>query len=485
MHRINFLFLVTSVVIYLDGFTSDVNTKFIILNGLLLIYTFYYIAKTFRQKKNFLDPLILSLIINQLVFFGGLTSFFLIDDWRFIPGHSASLVSWHPTYLVKYILLLNIGTIFMIYGYHSKLGIKASRANYARIINSQITKINPSKLTLIAIAVVGVITKLYLMELGLFGRLLSEDHTVFGETQSFLASQLAPLNHISMIAFVFVCYRYFNKVKGYSLLFYLLIGSEIFFAFIDGSRKPILELYILLFLIFYFVKKKVNFNILALGLITIYLAFTIVLEFKFYVLNNKISKIEPITLITNFIKYRAVYEDLIQEKIYEKVESNISYRINFVTQATSALVHADHDGIGANDPDFLLGVLLVPFDVVVPKSIQGTAAVNWGDWFRFSVLHRGHDYTTYSIPFTPLGYLYFLGGSFAVFFGFFIYGILLRSIILLPQAGFIGFLFFLLLLTCVGMFETAIPQSLIRYLRYLFILPFVFKFGRQFFIKSN
>ncbi|WP_258102292.1 O-antigen polymerase [Marinoscillum pacificum] len=484
--RINILFLSISVIIYLisDSFITN-DQKYVILLTSLLVYTISSIIAIYKRTEILLDPLILSLIINQLVFLGGFTSFLIIENGIFQPGRSASLIPWNSQYLAKTGMLINIGTICVTYGYYSKLGTKFSNFNTKYLIKSRISKIHLSKKMLIIIAIVGVLIKLYLMKNGLFGRLLNPDYTTYGESASYLASQLAPLNRLSLISFTFVFFRYLKKDKGYTILFLFLVSIELFFAFIEGSRRPILELYVLIFLIYYYVNQRIKISLFLSGFIVLYIAFTLILEFKTFVLDNQISSTDPISLIQKFSNYRELNKNELNETVYENVEKNIYYRINLITQATSAIRHADLNKLDDKDPDFFLTLLLVPIDVVIPKSIQGTTTVNWGDWFRYAVLNRGYYYTTYSIPFSPVGYLYFLGGTLGVIVGFFIYGIMLKSISNLPQISFIGFLLFLLLLTCIGMFETAIPQSLVRYARYMFVLPFFYKFTTELLRKKQ
>ena len=86
------------------------------------------------------------------------------------------------------------------------------------------------------------------------------------------------------------------------------------------------------------------------------------------------------------------------------------------------------------------------------------------------MLNRGTTTEKYNIAFSPIAFLFFSGGYIFVFLGFFFYGILLKSIHNLPQLGFTGFIFFILIGSSIFQFKTNIPASLVTFFRFIIFL---------------
>jgi hypothetical protein len=473
----SYLFLTFSFV--LNALSTSVNpyTLYFYLNISLLLYVLRSIYMLWKgsNKAILLHPLALSFVFNFLFFGGGLTYFFLIDENYKPASAMLSEIYVDPVYLVKAGFLINISAVCTWWGYHSSLARRLSNYFTRLFSNLGSRQIVPNTFILICLFVLGYAVKIILMDLGLYGRLLDAESVAFGSGTSFLASQTAPLKNLSLIPFVFVCYSYFKHGR-LSWLFYSSSVLEFFFAFLEAARGPVMALFIIMAAIKYYSTRNIDLKWVSFGMLVVYFAFTIVHDFKYYILYSDITRGTPIELVEGFLNHVSLTdEEEEEESLSNTLYLKIFGRMNYVMEMSAAIAYKDEVGLKKSDPAFLEELLSVPIDVVIPRSVQGTVSVSWGDWFRYYVLHRGSLDTTYSIAFSPLAFFYFIGGTIVVIIGFFGYGIILRSIENLFNLGFMGFLLFVLIGATIIIFKTAIPQILVAYLRLLIFAGIISK----------
>lgn len=460
---------------YFDLPVSETQ-KIAILSVALIVYNGIEALALYNSNRTyfFLNPIIIACVVNFIIFQGGITNLLLYSDGEYyldvFDEHLRDNLQW-VTLAMTYTCYANVA---MWLGYKLDIGRKIMQTfiswfRYDRMGSS------PLNIQLIiALAVVGYLLKVYLLSQGLYGRLAEESYRAIGDDISFLHSQTRFLRQFSLLPFTLICISYFktreNRLKWVFLVTLLL---ELFFAFIYGARHPIVVVALIVALTYYYSTQKLNIKIVLPVLVVLYLAFTIVMEFKEFALATTERSVSVVELLQNFMEYRENLDEHTKDVIYGNLYENVVGRLNFVREGAIALKYDHNPGLQPGDPDFVKPLIMVPVDVFVPKFIQGKPKTAWGYWFKEKVVRHGSN-EFYNIAFSAIGYLNFAGGLPVVLLGFFLYGILLRGTYEFLFLGTLGFLIFLALIGSIALLKTAIPSMMVGYLRILLIYPVIF-----------
>lgn len=422
-----------------------------------------------------INPIILSCGATFGLALGGISNFLQMKDGSFYFLEVGSKVLPYETFWLKIAMTqVCYGALFTWLGYKSSLGISLSRFVLDKCQMKRFLQPDLALFRLLIITVFAYGIKFYLFAIGLHGRIV--DAKYFSPVTGFKAgSQIRVLGDLSLVTFVFICYLFFtHKSKKYAFLFYSCLILELFFAFLYGARGPFMTPFLIIFVTGYYAIRKISIINFLFIPVALYLAFTIVLEFKTYTLSNSFKRDpSPITTIQNFIKYRESLPQLLYDDIYGNTGEKIKASTNAVANAAMAIRHRDMIGLDDNDPSFIGNILLAPYNAIVPKFLQSKNEFAWGYWFKNKVLKYAIR-LKYSISITPIGFLYFAGGVTGVCVGFFIYGILLRFTYAYLRYGILGFLMFIVLTSLLYNFDSVFSGTLVNVIRYTFIYPIIF-----------
>ena len=454
-----------------------VMTCFYGLSGLLVIYNLIEIEWLYRKHRKyfFLNPILLAVFANFFVFNGGLTNFMLYEDGVYRINHNCHELYDEQEWLVTTMGYTCIAAMVTWFGFKFSAGTQMANIyfktfNYRKILGNNIN-IN----LLIVVAVIGYVAKVYMLSSGMYGRIVDEDLTAIGDNNNYITSQLRYVNSISQLSFViFSVYFFKYKTRKLKWLFIISLVLELFFAFIYGARGPIVVTFLILVFANYYVSKKMSLAWLLPGAIVLYMAFTVILTFKEFILYTGEREYNIVSLLQGFNKYRNNMSDADKERIYGNIYYNMVHLANYVSEAAMAIRYKSTQGLQKGDPSFTGAMIEVPFNVVIPRSVSRTKDVSWGQWFRLTVLNQRSDFITYNIAFSSLGYLYLMGNWLGIIVGFFCYGVLLKFTYRTLDHGLLGFLLFLSLLGAIIVFKTAIPGILTEYIRMTIAFPIIF-----------
>ena len=236
---------------------------------------------------------------------------------------------------------------------------------------------------------VGYLFKLYLLSVGLYGRLdRPRVQCLRARSTNFAHSQTRFLRNFSILPFTLICLQYFkDRTPTLRLYFIITLALEIFFAFIYGARAPIVIITLVVFFTYYYNVRRLKVLAVLPIVGVVVLAFTIVQEFKEFAQATTDSHSSPVELLESFVEFRENMPEKRKAQIYDDVKENIVRRMNFVTELAMALRYAEQ-GLDSDDPNFTEAILMIPVDIVVPKFLQGKAKPSWGYWFKIQVLRR-------------------------------------------------------------------------------------------------
>jgi hypothetical protein len=447
------------------------------LSGLLVIYNLIEIEWLYRKHRKyfFLNPILLAVFANFFIFNGGLTNFMLYEDGAYRINHSCHVLYNEQEWLVTTMGYTCIAAMMTWFGFKFSAGTQMASIffktfNYRKVLGDNIN-IN----LLVGVATIGYLAKVYMLSKGMYGRIVDENLTAVGDNDNYITSQLRYVNSISQLSFViFSVYFFKYKTRKLKWLFIISLVLELFFAFIYGARSPIVITFLIVVFANYYVSKKMSLAWLLPGALVLYMAFTVILQFKEFILYTGEREYDIVSLLEGFNKYRNNMSDVDKERIYGNIYYNMVHRANYVSEASMAIRYKSMQGLGKGDPSFKKAMIEVPFNVVIPRSISKTKDVSWGNWFRLEVLNQRSDSVNYNIAFSSLGYLFLMGNWLGVITGFFCYGVVLKFTYRTLDHGVLGFLLFLSLVGSVIIFKTAIPGVLTEYIRMVFIFPVIF-----------
>ncbi len=446
------------------------KNQFFALSGLLVLYNFFelYSLSKNKQKTNipyFFNPIVLTTIFTFYIFLGGFTNFLLLKD-----GYLFSFDNYfHPDdpWIPKAMALISLSSICMWFGYKTVAGtiiFKNYFALYARYLNYDIS-INK----VLAVFIAAFIIKIMLFQSGQFGyqTLLSEDDANPGRLKTF--------EELSKLVFIVVSFIFFNKkirnIK-YSFLFFVCFILEVFFSLIHGARGPIVTLFLLTFLIQYFHNPKIKLSAVIVGILVLYASFTIVHSYKNFLLSDPRNAGSSVSeLYEGFDKSRKNIE--IDKDLGDLLYYASIGRLNYVNETALAIQYIDKYGLDVDDPPIVKNFFLSPIFAFIPQYfVLGQNPPELGRWFNYKIMGDSYD-TKVSIAFSPVGFLYMVGGTLGVLLGFFGLGVLLKFTFNLLNANTSPALFilYLAMLSKLVLFDTNVGGVLINILRYIFLLP--------------
>lgn len=455
------------------------NFRFYALTSSLLVYNIAELIwlHQHNNKYYFINPVFIGAIMNFVLFLGGTTNFLMMDSSGMYNINSTCLELTHERFwLVNAMGYINLAAFSMWLGYKTTLGRKLAHIPLSAFQIKRFLGDNVNVNLLLFLAFLGYAFKLILLKQGLYGAFIDESYK---SATSFTASQVRFLRSFSTLPFILLTIQYFRKrTKYYRNIFIVTLLLEIIFAFIQGSRSPILMVFIVLFFSYYYTFQTLNYKYVILLIVPLYIAFTLAQEFKQFAYYTNIKKVNPITLFQNYLKYRSGLTTRQKEFIYDNVYQNAVGRMNYVSETSMAIRHKEIYGLDPEDPDFKKSLLFSPIDAFVPKFIQGIKNPLWGNWFRIKVLKQlAHIKSVqYNIAFSAVGFLYFAGKLPAIMLGFFIYGIFLRSVYQFLQYGLLGFIMYMIFMSALNTFNTSVNSTITNFIRYIVVYPFVIYF---------
>jgi len=343
------IYLIYASIVYFLAYTNvipDNSVRFYSLTVLLLLYNaaeLVWLKKT-TPKHFFINPILLAVIANFLAYQGGASNFLLLQDGKYVVDAQALVLYDEHVWLDKTMAYTCWAAMAMWIGYKFDFGKKLANIPIQAFGLKHFLGSELRFGFIIILAILGYGIKVYLMQLGLYGRL--GDGSASTLSGSFVHSQLRFLKAFSTIPFLLITLLYFkNGGSKMKVLFIVVFCLEFFFGFITGARGPIVILSIIVALAYYYNKQKLNSLIIVYGVLSFYLAFTVAFQFKHYAQERQVTGLNPIELIKGFNEYRETISDKRNARYKDLIMMSFATRVNFTDEAAMAIRYKEVEGL--------------------------------------------------------------------------------------------------------------------------------------------
>jgi hypothetical protein len=418
------LFLVASLCLAY-GFEPYGRAVFMLLTFFLLVYIGFEILmeRSTGVKRIFADPCALSSIVTFGIFFGiSNFAFFGTADYEF--GDSFQDVN--NTWMNRAMLLVCVSAAAMWVGYDSTAGkCFSEQVRNNRFLKGFLRKTYCLRWPVIWICLlVSLVSRFIQISLGIFG--------YSSEIEQLYA--LAPYRQyldigasLGRVGLVGVSLAYFSGERKsrwtkYALAMFFLY--EIFFGFLSGMKLQAVAALIIVGVCRYAITGKIPVWSIVASAIILYFAYTVIEPYRIIRLSDEDFRTRDIVATGS-----VMLDIAIDPEKYSSMET--SHLRSFVLRSGQTLEAArsirfkEESGLPEDAPEFLRNILISPALAFVPRlAWREKPFGDLGIWYARVVNHSPVDLTSHAM--SPVGYLYFAGGSIAVLAAFFVIGLLLR-----------------------------------------------------------
>jgi hypothetical protein len=470
-----FYFLLGFSFIQLLDYLSIELISFITKNIFLIIFLGYNIIsyKKNNPERWLLNPIVLASIFTFLLGYCVTNYVYFIPNSENEKLMNRLLPSDNLFFFNKGMNAIIIAAIAMWIGYKSKLGVRLYNfilrfpINYRKYFRSSSI---PKLPAIYIITVLAIATRLYTIDLGIYGYASSPDRL---SASIGIVYILVSVGDVLTFCLLVVSFAYFKNVKNFKLrvTFYLLLIIQIIFGILSGMKGTIVMPFVLAFITYYLVNNKLNKSLIIAVAIFIIIAYQIVEPFRMIISREAAFKSSPTNIANTMVD---AYELNQSRKVVTETENifeSIISRNAFLLGAAKSIQYSDVHGLGQLDPDFLEKIYTIPLQTFIPRLFWSDKPVeDFSRWFSFRVW--GGTATT-SVAMTPFGFLYFAGGMIFIFLGFLIIGIMQKTLWQFYLAGGGQILIFLAFLSTVVLIDSAYNGMVVYWLRYFPVFIFL------------
>lgn len=458
---------------------SDLNNweygSFIIKNVFLIIFLGYNIIsyKRLNPERWLLNPAVLASLVTFLLGYCVTNYVYFIPDSADEKLMNRLLRSDNLFFFNKAMNAIIIAAIAMWMGYKSNMGVKLYNfilkfpIDFRHYIRSSLI---PKLPIIYALIIIALATRLYAIDLGIYGYAQSPDRV----SESIgIAYILVSVGDVLTFCLLLVSFAYFKNVTNfkYKMTFYILLVIQIVFGILSGMKGTIVMPFVLAFITYYLVTNKLNKSFIIAGVVFIVIAYQIIEPFRMIVSREATFQSSPTNIANTMVE---AYDLNKSRKVVNETESiftSIISRNAFLLGAAKSIQYSDVQGLGQLDPDFLEKIYTIPLQTFIPRLLWSNKPVeDFSRWFSMRVW--GGTATT-SVAMTPIGFLYFAGGLFFIFFGFLIIGIMQKTLWQFYLAGGGQLLIFLAFLNTVVLIDSAYNGMVVYWLRYFPVFIFL------------
>lgn len=393
---------------------SNNITSYSTLTVVMLICVVFFTVSVYRQygKTMFFS--------FSMVFF--LCQFFLqicIGNFGLYEKQSYFNPGWE--YMNKTVKILTIGTMGYICGLNT-----VSVQRHGEIINRKIVSmVVPSQIDASigrCILVFVVVVPIYIWALG---------RGIVGyATLSGIANYDSNLNSVQLITYItnmmtMVVYVLFinmiqKKTTTSKIILFIILGVRLSLALLSGMKADIILLVASLGIIYYILNGKITIKMIAGAAIATLLIYMLNETYRNLLRNSTYEGMERMDVLLHAIE--VVFTG--NRGSSEDVGIDMLNRIGITESAAAIIYYSDTVGLTESDPTFLKDLLLIPFNTFLPRAVfPWKSILNYGLWVTRTV----YDSMSYSSSYlTIVGFFYLIGGSVAVFLGYFLIAIFLE-----------------------------------------------------------
>jgi len=440
---------------------------FLAKNIFLLVFLSYNII--FYKKNNpdrwLLNPAVLASIFTFLL------GFLITNYINFIPDTEANNSMYKqlgndPFPVLNYVMtLVIISAMVMWYGFNSRIGDKLYNFLLSRplMLNKYFRKeLKPNMAVIYTLIVVSVIARLYAIQIGIYGFAQSEKTLSENIAIAFTINAVGQLINFSLIL---VAIKFFKEGFNfnYRVTLALIVLIEIYFGAISGMKSAVIFPVAILFICYYLVNRKFHKGFIIASIILLIAAYTIIEPFRIIRMRDASFESSPGYIASTMVDAYTLNKSRKIAYGDEGIFSSIIQRNNYLIAAAKAVDFADNSVLDNQAPDFLEKIYTVPLQAFIPRVFWKSKPVeDIGRWF--SVVVFGSTPWT-SVAMTPIGFLYFAGGIFAIIIGFCVFGIMQRFVWNFYLGGGGQLLIYFGFLSSVILIDSSINGALVNWLR--------------------
>jgi hypothetical protein len=315
-----------------------------------------------------------------------------------------------------------------------------------------------------------IAARLYAINLGLYGYIHSTAPFTSSEGIAYILLAITDLTSLCLLIMSFAYFKYSNNFK-YRFTFFLILIVEIGFGILSGMKANVVMPVVLSFTTYYLVNNKLHKGFIVASIILIIIAYLIIEPFR------TIKQLDPNFQSTPSNIANAMVDAYFLNKsriiVYgtDDILSSIISRNAYLLPASKSIQYEDEYGLREPDPDFFEKIYTIPIQVFIPRLIWTDKPVeDFARWYSVNVW--GGTPTT-SVAMTPIGFLYFAGGFVFIVLGFFLIGILQKTLWQFYLAGGGQLLVFLAMLSTVVLIDSAFNGMIVYWLRYIPVFIFL------------
>lgn len=405
---------------------------FILLTCILQLYIIieiWHIRKV-QPVGWLINPIVLCSIATFTMSFSISNIIFFIPE-KYLHDIGVDSVITPP--MNKLMFLVNLSALAMWMGYRSDLASKLYHWKFIQKINKLYFKRNV-RLKNISYPMMFFIS--------LIGRLLSIKAGLFGYSSSYeayiaAASYFQYLNYAMLmgkVGLLVSALEYFSgaREQRIKVWFYILFVNELVFGVLSGFKSAVAMPFLICLICKYMKTNKFDKRFMLFSVVALFAAYTIIEPFRD--LRQKDSGFDGTSLayITDTLIMASLggTDKSITFTNEEKASIGllIISRFNLVAVGAVGIDYADNNPILPEDsPKFLQDMLLSPISALVPRFIWGGKSMtNTGLWYTRVPMGRADSISATAM--SPVTYLYFAGGYVMVFIGFFMLGMIHKTI---------------------------------------------------------
>lgn len=449
--------------------------SFITKNIFLLLFLYYNINNYRKSNPHnwLLNPAVLASLITFLL------GYCITNYVYFIPSSDDErqmyrLLGSDPLIAFNKGMNAVILSVFAMWiGYSTKLGIRLYNfilrfpIKFKKYFSSSFI---PNMGIIYLIFGFSIAARLYAIDLGIYGYAQTKEQLTASLGIAYI---LLSLTELTKLCLLIVSLGYFRNHKNfnYKFAFFLILTVEIGFGILSGMKSAVIMPFVLSFITYYLVNNKIHKGFIVSIVIFITIAYVVIEPFRMIRMKDLNFQSSPAyitdTMIDAYFLNKNTKVGYGSENILERIISRNAYLLN----VSKSIQFSDERGLGENDPDFFEKIYTIPLQTFIPRLIWESKPVeDQAGWFSVNLWGST---STSAVAMTPIGFLYFAGGFTFIILGFFLIGILQKTLWQFYLAGGGQLLIFLALLSTVVLIDSAFNSILVYWLRFVPIFIFL------------
>jgi hypothetical protein len=379
-----------------------------------------------HEKQLFwINPVVLASIFTFVMAFG------VTNILYFMPTEVVDLVGLEPIstpWMNQLMLLVVMGAISMWVGYSSSVGRGAGRMlHQSRFLRKWMSpSLRIHKPALYACLAISLIAKLWSIKLGVFGYSSTYDRLIEAANYTQYFAMADSLGKLALVGVALQCFsssRYF--VSDWSLLC-LVLAYEIAFGLLSGFKSAVVMPFIIVGLVYYSQHNRFPRWLIPAVVVGCIVAYAVIEPFR--AARNESAGFVDTNLggiVSTII--RGGSANMNDDGDGASTALSIVARSNMTYIASLGIEYAaNHNELPAGSPAFLADIFLAPAHALTPRFLwESKSLQNIGLWYTQEVMELDHFSST---GMSPITYLNFAGGPFAVILGFLMVGIFQRGL---------------------------------------------------------